>query len=383
MSNTYFNLKVAEITKETADTITLHLEQPTQERITYIPGQFLTLILPIKGSKVRRSYSLSSTTEEPHLSVTVKRVPGGLVSNYLLDNARVGQEIEIMAPLGNFNLPPDASQKRHIYLFGAGSGITPLMSMLKAVLTNEPQSRVTLVYGSRNEESVIFKDQLQKLEEQYPNRLAVEHVFSQPKSGQQGGGFGKLLGGLFGKKAAAQPSENVHKHTGRLNRSMILRILEERKAPEFTEELYYMCGPDGMMQEVQAALQMLKVPAEKIFKESFVTATAGAEEPNKGQTSVADSDEITTQTVTLIYEGTEYQVDVKPDTTILEAGLKADIDLPYSCQAGLCTACRGKAISGKVHLDEREGLSDTEIEQGYVLCCVGHPLTPDVVIEIG
>ncbi|WP_460621991.1 2Fe-2S iron-sulfur cluster-binding protein [Hymenobacter tenuis] len=368
MSSPYLTLNVVELTQETPDAVTIHFERPDRQVITSQPGQFLTLILPCGagGKKERRAYSLSSTpSEAPRLAVTVKRVAGGLVSNYLLDTVRVGQQVEVMAPLGNFVLSPQPNSARSIVLVGAGSGITPLMSMLKAVLREEPQSHVLLVYGNRNEESVIFAKQLQQLEQQYAGRFQVEHVFSQPLNPTAG-----------------------HRHTGRLNRTMLLRILEQRHQFPAPQAEYYLCGPDGMMLEAQAALELLGVPSARIRRESFVAAadateTAAAQPNGHGDVSVADDDSQTqARTVTINYEGSEYQIAVAPEETILEAALNQDIDLPYSCQAGLCTACRGKCLSGKVHLDEREGLSDAELKQGYVLICVGHPLTNDVVIEI-
>ncbi len=369
MSNPYLTLNVVELTQETDDAVTIHFEHPQRQAVACAPGQFLTLILPCGpgGKKERRAYSLSSTpSEAPRLSVTVKRVAGGLVSNYLLDTVRVGQQLEAMAPLGNFTLTPQPGAARSIVLVGAGSGVTPLMSILKAVLRDEPRSHVLLVYGNRNADSVIFGAQLRQLEAQHGGRLQVEHVYSQPT----------------GPVAA-------HQHTGRLNRTMLLRILEQRPqfAPAGSE--YFLCGPEGMMLEAKAALELLGVPAERIRRESFVAAAetqeAAATQPNgHGDVSAADDDgQVQARTVTVHYEGSEYQFEVTPAQTILEAALDQDIDLPYSCQAGLCTACRGKCLSGKVHLDEREGLSDAEMKQGYVLVCVGHPLTSDVVIEIG
>ncbi|WP_055562617.1 MULTISPECIES: ferredoxin--NADP reductase [Hymenobacter] len=365
MSSPYLTLTVVALTQETPDTITIHLERPDRQPVASDPGQFLTLILPCGpgGKKERRAYSLSSTpAEAPRLSVTVKRVVGGLMSNYLLDTVRVGQQMEVMAPLGNFTLKTAPNSARSLVLVGAGSGVTPLMSMLKAVLREEPQSHVLLVYGNRNEESVIFRDQLRQLEQQYASRFQIEHVYSQPK--------GPIT---------------AHQHTGRLNRTMLLRILEQRHSFPAAQAEYYLCGPDGMMMEAQSALELLGVPASRIRRESFVAAADATEAAGShGDVSAAEDDgTIVTRTVTVNYEGSEYQFSVEPNQTILEAALDLDIDLPYSCQAGLCTACRGKCLSGKVHLDEREGLSDSELNQGYVLTCVSHPLTSDVVIEIG
>ncbi|TPE42869.1 ferredoxin--NADP reductase [Pontibacter mangrovi] len=361
MSSPYLNLKVVDITHETADAATIHFEHPDKQNITYKPGQFLTLILPIDGKEVRRSYSLCSTpAEAPRLSVTVKRVAGGLVSNYMLDTLQVGQEVRVMEPLGNFCLTCAPTNQRQVLLFGAGSGITPLMSILKAVLREEPGSKVTLLYGNRNEHSVIFKEQLQQLQASNPERLHVEYIYSQP----------------------AYDCE----HRGRMNQSMILRILERLRLARIDNAVYYMCGPAGMMEEVRHALDVLHVPADRIYRESFVSSSAQdkQEGPQHGTVlSADDGSEVSTQTVKVIYEGAEYSFTVEPDQTILEAALEQNIDLPYSCQAGLCTACRGKCLSGKVYLDESDGLSEAEMEEGYTLNCVGHPLTPDVVIEIG
>jgi ring-1,2-phenylacetyl-CoA epoxidase subunit PaaE len=365
----YHTLTVVALTQETADSVTIHLERPDGAPIASRPGQFLTLILPCgpNGQKERRAYSLSSTPHEaPRLSVTVKRVVGGLVSNYLLDTVKVGQQIEAMEPLGNFTLSPSPKAARSLVLIGAGSGITPLMSILKAVVNTEPNSHVLLIYGNRNEESVIFQQQLADLEARSNGRVQVEHVYSQP----------------------LKPGGD-HRHTGRLNRTTLLRILEQRHQFPAEQADYFLCGPEGMMVEARAALDLLHVPEAKIRRESFVasadTTKSVASQPNShGDVSDSPADDTkSTRTVTIQYEGSEYQIEVPAGKTILETALDQDIDLPYSCQAGLCTACRGKCLSGKVHLDEREGLSDSEMKQGYVLTCVGHPMTDDVVIEIG
>ena len=365
----YQTLTVVELTQETADSVTIHLERPDRATIASRPGQFLTLIVPCgpDGKKERRAYSLSSTPHEaPRLSVTVKRVTGGLVSNYLLDTVAVGQQLEVMEPLGNFTLSPSPKAARSLVLIGAGSGITPLMSILKAVVHTEPNSHVLLIYGNRNEESVIFQQQLAALETSAGGRVQVEHVYSQPL--RPGG---------------------PHQHTGRLNRTMMLRILEQRHQFPAEQAEYFMCGPEGLMAEARAALDLLNVPEARIRRESFVAtadvAEAAVAQPNgHGEVSASATDNTkTTRSVTLQYEGSEYVIEVPAGKTILEVALDQDIDLPYSCQAGLCTACRGKCLTGQVHLDEREGLSDSEMKQGYILTCVGHPMTDGVVIEIG
>ena len=366
----YQTLTVVALTQETSDAITIHLERPDRQPVAAQPGQFLTLILPCGpgGKKERRAYSLSSTPHEaPRLAVTVKRVLGGLMSNYLLDTVRVGQQIEVMNPLGNFILKPSPKAARSLVLVGAGSGITPLMAMLKAVLHGESASHVLLIYGNRNEENVIFQAQLAQLEAASRGRLQVEHVYSQPL--RPGG---------------------AHQHTGRLNRTTLLRILEQRHQFPAEQAEYFLCGPEGLMTEARAAFALLNVPESRVHWESFTASTSALEEAavaaasahGDGSASAATAP-AGTRRVTVQYEGAEYVVAVPAGITILDAALDQDIDLPYSCQAGVCTACRGKCLSGKVHLDERDGLSDSELKKGYILTCVAHPQTDDVVIEIG
>jgi ring-1,2-phenylacetyl-CoA epoxidase subunit PaaE len=372
-----------EVTRETADAITIHFEHPEKKIIASKAGQFLTLLVPLQGKTERRSYSLCSAPHEaPRLAVTVKRVPGGTVSNYLVDHCAVGMEMEVFEPMGTFQVLTDPAKSRNMVLIGAGSGITPLMAMAKAVLHEEPQSRVTLVYGNRNEDTIIFRDQINQLQSQYGGRWQVAHVLSQPQVAPRKEGALKALSGLFFKKKAAAPEPAPFTpYTGRLNRKMLIDILRDLQLTDYLDTEFYLCGPEGLMDEAREALKILKVSPERIHKESFVTAKQ--KEAAEGEVSADSAEPAAGHVVTLIYEGSEYQVPVKKGQTILEAGLDQDIDLPYSCQAGLCTACRGKCLSGKVHLDEREGLSDAEMEEGYVLNCVGHPLTDDVVIEIG
>jgi ring-1,2-phenylacetyl-CoA epoxidase subunit PaaE len=291
---------------------------------------------------------------DKELCVTVKRVANGKVSNYLNDNLRIGQELEVMEPMGSFALDLRPVQ-RHVILIGAGSGITPLMSIAKAVLRMESSSIVSLLYGNRNQESIIFKTALEEMQQQYAGRFRVMHVLSQPSTGWTG-------------------------LTGRLNRSLAIKLINELPKLDVYRTDYYLCGPVGMMEEMEQALGLLYVPKEKIHKESFAAAVEATPKPAE---KVEETDgTIKTQIVTIIYEGSEYKVKVEPNQSILDAGLDMDIDLPYSCQSGLCTACRGKCVSGKVMMEEEDGLSEYEMKEGYVLVCVGHPLTSDVVIEI-
>jgi len=383
MSNLYHTLQVVAITRETTDAVTIHLEHPDKQPILYKPGQFLTLLLSFEGKKVRRSYSLSSTPHElPRLSITVKRVAGGLVSNYLVDTVQVGQEIEIMEPIGNFCLTCDSNQTRHIVLLGAGSGITPLMSILKSVLHEEPLSKVTLLYGNREEGAVIFKEELNKLGRRYPDRLQIEYVYSQPKEQtaakpEKKKGFAAKLFGSLGLSGSGNGT--AKKSSNRMTSKSIQTRLSKLGISNKAHTLYYLCGPEGFMIEARKALDGMDVKANQTFTERFVQKAHAKLQESNGATAIGDQRE---QTVTILYNGGEYQVAVQPDQTILEAALKQNIDLPYSCQAGLCTACMGKCTSGKVNMEEQDGLSEAEIEEGYVLNCVVKPASDHVVIEI-
>jgi ring-1,2-phenylacetyl-CoA epoxidase subunit PaaE len=350
----YSELKVKEVIRETEDAITIVLEQPG-EKLPYKSGQFLTLIIPIEGEKHRRSYSLSSSPViDEHLAVTVKMVAGGKISTHLVKNLRQGDSIEVMHPMGNFTTDYNYQNKRNVVLIGAGSGITPLISIAKSILCQEPLSNVFLIYGNRNENTIIFKDQLNLLKKEHGDRLNTVHVLSQPLS--------KLT----------VPS-------GRLNQTALIKLLESFPNLNFITAEYYICGPHGLMEEAKKALEILQVPNTKIHKESFQPAS----DNNTPNTSaVAQPGPGNEQEVTILYQGSEYKFIVPKGKTILEAALDEDIDLPYSCQSGMCTACMGKCTSGKVKLDDPDGLSDKEIQQGFVLTCVGHPASADVVIEI-
>ncbi len=353
----YYDLQVKNVVQETNETISIVFEQPVGNEMTYKPGQFLTLIVPVAGKEIRRAYSLcSSPYVDEHPAVTVKRVENGMMSNWLADNLRVGGTIRVMEPMGQFTTEFDPARKRHLIMFAGGSGITPMMSIIKSILLKEPDSIVSLIYCNRDADSIIFKDALDKLQTQYEGRLHVIHVLDNAPMNWQG-------------------------YSGLLSHDMLTKLFERIPDWGIEKSTYLMCGPEGMMKNVDSLLAVRQIPKDKIFKESFVQGTIDKDQ--KKEIVSAPSEELKEREVTIRYDGQEYKILVPPDKAILETALDQGIDLPYSCQSGLCTACRGKALSGQVKLDEEEGLSQSERAEGYVLTCVGHPLTDDVVIEIG
>lgn len=350
----YYDLKVKNIIQETKDAISIVFEQPAT-RINYKSGQFLSLIVPIEGKEIRRAYSLcSSPFVDEDLVVSVKRVDNGKMSNWLPDHLKAGDLVKIMAPTGHFTTEYDKNQKRHLIMFAGGSGITPMMSLIKSLLTQEPDSIVSLIYCNRNIDSIIFNEEFTRLETKYEGRFHVIHILDEAPMNWQG-------------------------YSGLLNREMLTKLFERIPDWGIEKSKYLMCGPEGMMKNVESLLHDSSIPRDKIFKESFVTPTIDKEQKKEVQGATENK----AHEVTIRYDGQEYKVLVQPNRAILETALDMGIDLPYSCQSGLCTACRGKAISGKVKLDEEEGLSQSERDEGYVLTCVGHPMTDDVVIEIG
>ncbi len=349
----YHDLKVKNIIQETKDAISIVFEQPSK-KISYKSGQFLTLIVPVAGKEVRRAYSLcSSPFVDTDLAVSVKRVEKGLMSNWLPDHLKVGDTLKVMEPMGQFTTEYSSGNKRHLIMFAGGSGITPMMSIIKSLLTQEPDSICSLIYCNRDIDSIIFKNQFEVLQTQYEGRLHVIHILDNAPMNWQG------LSGL-------------------LNKEMLTKLFERIPGCGLEKTTYLMCGPEGMMKNVETLLAEHQIPREKIFKESFVAGVL--DKPRKDDQPAAEKK---TRDVTIRYDGQEHVIAVPHNKTILETALDQGIDLPYSCQSGLCTACRGKALSGQVKLDEEEGLSKSERAEGYVLTCVGHPMTDDVVIEIG
>jgi len=341
----YQVLTIKEVVNVAQDAVNLVFEKP--ESFHYEPGQFITLIKEVNGKKIRRAYSLCTTPfEDEHPAVTVKRVEGGAMSNDLNDNAKPGDQIQIMEPMGMFTTGYDESNERHAIFFGGGSGITPLMSIIRSILLKEPNSKTTLVYGNRRKEFIIFKEMISTLEEKYPDRCKVIHILE----------------------------EGAADYSGRPTPDMIAGICKDHGVDKNTE--CYICGPQPMMDVVADGLRKASVDQSKVRMESFV---AGKTSPSE----IIDKEGAPESEVTILLDGEEYSITVKKGASVLDTALDNDLDMPYSCQSGLCTACRGKCVEGKISIDEAEGLSQEELDEGYVLTCVGKPLTDRIRVEIG
>lgn len=340
-----YTLKVHNIKKETKDTITLCFKQPGLRKIKYKAGQYLTLTFRINGRKYARPYSFSSAPSiDPFLETTIKLVPKGVFSNYIHDSVQVGDIIEVMEPMGDF-VHNNNEMINQICFWGVGSGITPLISIMKEVLASSPSVQLNLIYGNKNFESTIFLEGINQLLKLYPNNLNVWHFHTQYVH-----------------------DENHHfVKSGRINRDFILDLLRNADVKKIK---HYICGPNDLKNTIKASLDILNCPKENIFSEDFELV----KDPK-------DFEDILTHHVRINFQGNDALVEVIKGKSILEAALDAGIELPYSCQTGNCNTCKGKLKEGEMRMI---GLSNprTDIEkEDYLLCC-SHPLTDNVYIQI-
>jgi ferredoxin-NADP reductase len=332
-------MRVARVVRETADAVTLVLEDPRGEPVRFAAGQFFTLRVPLgNGEVAKRAYSASSSPlDAASVSVTVKRVPGGRVSTHLVETARAGDVLEVIGPSGSFT-PAPANGPRSVVLVGGGSGITPLASIARTLLATEPETRVALVYGNRALEDVIFFEALERLVREHAEakRFTVRHVLERPPPGWAGGGL--------------------------LDGEGLARELDALAGVDASAE-YFLCGPEPMMQAARACIEGRGVPPARVREERFVSAHATAASSGP-------------QDVRVRLRGREKHLVVAPGSTVLEAAFEARVEMPFSCTVGGCGACRVRLVEGELPMDEPNCLSPQERAEGYVLACVSRPTGP-------
>ncbi|TMH29491.1 MAG: phenylacetate-CoA oxygenase/reductase subunit PaaK [Betaproteobacteria bacterium] len=347
-------LTVASVARETRDAIALCFEVPAELRdaFQFVQGQHLTLRADIGGEDVRRSYSICSAVQDDVLRIAVKKAPGGIFSSWANERLAPGQTIEVMPPMGHFNVPLHADNKKHYVGFAAGSGITPLLSIIKTTLLTEPESEFTLFYGNRSSSAVMFKEELADLKDRFLQRLNLVYVMS-------------------------REPQDIDILNGRIDRDKADALIE-RWIDVTNVDTAFVCGPDGMMQAVNESLQAHGVPKSKIKIELFAASIPKTEHkvqttPEPGHSECA---------VTVIIDGGTRQFTLeKTKENILDAALKQGIELPYSCKGGVCSTCRAKLIEGEVDMDANFALEDYEIERGFILCCQSYPVTDKVVVD--
>jgi ring-1,2-phenylacetyl-CoA epoxidase subunit PaaE len=362
MSKDFHSLKVKKITRETPDAVTVTFDIPEElkEEFIYTQGQYLTLKMQMNGSEVRRAYSMCSSPLDPDISVTVKKVEGGKMSPYINDQLKEGTDIEVMTPDGRFFTPLDEANKKTYYLFGAGSGITPLMSILRTVLEKEPLSRIFLLYGNRNEESIIFKNDLDQLEKKYQGQLKVVYTHSQPFREKSKG-----LSGLFSKGKISWTGQ-----VGRIDKKGVKDFLEKNQNP-YQEAEYFICGPGSMIDTVEKTLEDLQIDHKYIHAERFVNASDKVKSKVKG---------IEGAQLKVHLDGQVHTLTVPPNKTVLDAILDKKYDAPYSCTAGACSTCMAKVLKGSAKMDACYALDDEEIADGFILSCQAHPTSEELEI---
>lgn len=355
----FHSLKIAEINKETADCVSITFDVPKEleAEYKYIPGQYLTLKTVLGGEELRRSYSICSAPFDNKLTVAVKAVPNGKFSTYANNDLAAGQAIDVMTPMGNFVPKIDPTHEKNYVLFAAGSGITPIMSIIKTILKEEPKSNVTLFYGNRGFKSIIFREEIEGIKNTYLDRFSVHHILSRENIGS------KL-------------------YTGRINTEKC-KELQETLLDFSTIDEAFLCGPEEMIKDVSDFMKNAGVDESKIHFELFTTFLSKEkhvlEQPGTDKDSTKEEFE---SMITLIIDTVEYKFPLLSNhESILDAAINRGADVPYACKGGVCCTCRAKLTEGEVNMDVNFALEPHEIEQGYVLTCQSHPKTKSVTVN--
>jgi ring-1,2-phenylacetyl-CoA epoxidase subunit PaaE len=350
----FHRLSIARVERETRDAVavTFAVPEALRDQFCFTQGQHLTLRAEIGGEDVRRSYSICSAVQDGALRIAVKRSIGGAFSTWANDALEVGAAIDVMPPMGHFNVTLEPTAKRHYLGFAAGSGITPLMSIIKTTLAAEPQSRFTLFYGNRASSTVMFREDLAALKDIYLTRFNLVHVLSRE----------------------AQDIDLLH---GRIDRDRAAALLEHWVRLEEIDAAF-VCGPEGMMEAVIEALKARGFPETKIKIERFAASIPKHQHVARPLPQAAQSE----CEVTVIIDGTRKSFLLEREKeNIIEAGLKNGIELPYSCRGGVCSTCRCRLLEGEVDMDVNFALEDYEVARGFILSCQSYPTTDKVVVD--
>jgi len=358
MASHFRKLQVADVRRETNDCVSVAFTIPDQlqEEFRFIQGQNITIRHRIGEEDIRRSYSICSSPFEGELRIAVKKVPGGLFSTHANEQLRAGDELEVLPPTGKFYTVLDPAKPKHYLAFAAGSGITPILSLVKTVLATEPDSHFTLVYGNRNRPGIIFREELEALKNRYIHRLALHHILSREKTD---------IPLLQGRIDAIKCGELCGK------------LIDVKKMDEI-----FLCGPSEMIFTVKSWLEGQGVDPHKIHFELFNTQP-GRPETNKTADAAAKtslSGKVSRVTVRL--DGTSFEFDLPFEgDSILDAALYQGADLPFACKGGVCCTCRARLQEGKVEMDVNYALEADELAEGFILTCQSHPRTEKVVVD--
>ncbi|GBL35860.1 1,2-phenylacetyl-CoA epoxidase, subunit E [Filimonas sp.] len=346
---------MSDIRHETNTCVSVALEIPEEhkESYTYLPGQYITFKKEIGGEELRRSYSICSSPLENDFRVAIKQVTGGKFSGYACSQLKKGDLIEVMTPMGNFTTPLDATSQKNYMALVAGSGITPVMSLMKSILATEPLSTFTLAYGNQNLQSIIFKEEIEALKNKYMGRLQVIHILSREKL-------------------------ETDINNGRINQAKCAQLFNGLLDLNMMHH-FFMCGPEEMIMSVKDYLISQGVDEKKIHFELFTT---GSQTKNADWKETHQEDNEKLCTVTIKVDDRTYDIKLAyGGDNILDAALKSGADLPYACKGGVCCTCRAKVMEGEVDMEVNYALEKEEVAQGFVLTCQAHPKTDRVFID--
>ena len=351
---TFHDLTVVAIEPEADQAAAITLQVPPELRDTFAfqPGQFITVREHIDTQELRRNYSLCATpallTQHGQIQIGVRAVQGGRMSNRLVGHLKVGQKLAIAPPEGRFVIR--RPRALHRVGFAAGSGITPILSILTHTLTQSPRAKFTLVYGNRRMDSVMFNEALQDLKDQFPDRLTLIHVLS-------------------------RQAQEVPLLEGRIDADKV-RALMQVFLPVKSMDEVFICGPEAMIEATESALLGAGVPADRVHAERFASAASPARAPRRSAPETGAGIKLS-----IIADGKRHEMRMHPEDHILDVALQAGLDLPYSCKAGVCCTCRAKVMAGAVTMSKNFTLEDDEIRQGFVLSCQACPTTDEVVLS--
>ena len=348
----FHELEIADIRPETANAVCVRFAVPAElrEEFAYAAGQHITLEAEIDGKRVRRPYSICSSVDDSTLRVGIKRQPDGRFSAFANTELSVGGKLRVLTPTGHFTASPDPDASRTHVAFAAGSGITPILAIVKTLLEREPRSDVVLFFGNRSAEEVMFRRELADLKDRYLARFSLYHVLS------------------------GQPQE-VEMLNGRIDAARCRALVEAFCAADRVDQ-WYVCGPGSMIDDVCAALDDLNVAPERVHFERFRSARA------KPRPRPQVSPTVATAKVTAIVDGRRQEFPIaESGETVLEAGLRHGLELPFSCKGGVCATCRARVVEGSVEMDVNHALEPWELEAGFVLTCQARPCTDNVVVD--
>jgi ring-1,2-phenylacetyl-CoA epoxidase subunit PaaE len=348
-------LKVKDIRKETVDCVSIAFEIPKELVHTYsfTQGQYITIKIELNHESVRRNYSICSSPLDHEFRIAVKKIPNGIFSNYANSILKIGDELEVLPPKGNFHSNLSANNENNYMAFAAGSGITPIISIIKTILLTEPKSSFTLVYGNKNRYSILFKEALEALKNKFLDRFRIIYILSREKTDSE-------------------------IHFGRIDEEKCKKVLESSIEPE-KFQAFFLCGPEEMIFSIRSYLERIGVEKKRIHFELFNVNRAQA--TNK-ETNTQTLDSSSLSNITIQQDGRSFNFMLPyHGNNILNAALATGAELPYACRKGVCCTCKAKLVSGEVEMDQVYGLEPDEIDQGYILTCQSHPRSENIVVD--